>query len=62
MKLYLFTMFGNYGEFIEIVSAENPEQAWEISKAKKLGWDNNPQELKTTDTPSTIFEGGGDNG
>ena len=62
MKLYLFTMNGNYGEFIEIVSAENPEQAWEISKAKKYSWDNEPQELTTTDAPKTIFEGGGDNG
>lgn len=62
MKLYLFITVGNYGEFIEIVSAENPEQAWEVSKAKKLGWDNEPQELITTDAPSTIFEGGGDNG
>lgn len=62
MKLYLLAQYGNYGEFVEIVSAENPQQAWEVSKAKKLGWDNNPQELTTTDTPSTIFEGGGDNG
>lgn len=62
MKLYLFTQYGNYGEFIEIVSAENPQQAWEVSKAKKIGWDNNLQELITTDMPSTIFEGGGDNG
>ena len=62
MKLFLFAQNGNYGEFIEIVSAENFEQAYEISKAKKLGWDNTPQELKITETPTTIFEGGGDNG
>ena len=62
MKLYLFAQMGAYGEFIEIVSAENTQQAWEVSKAKKLGWDNDPQELKTTATHSTIFEGGGDNG
>jgi hypothetical protein len=62
MKLYLFAQTGNYGEFIEIVSAENAEQAWNISKARTNGWDNDPQELITTQIPSTIFEGGGDNG
>lgn len=60
MKLYLFAQTGNYGEFIEIVSAKDEEQAWNISEARTNGWDNDPQELKTTETPSTIFKGGGD--
>ena len=62
MKLYLFAQTGAYGEFIEIISAKDAEQAWNISKARTLGWDNDPQELNITETPSTIFEGGGDNG
>lgn len=62
MKLFLFAQTGNYGEFIEIVSAKNAEQAWNISKARTNGWDNDPQELLITQVPSTIFEGGGDNG
>lgn len=60
MKLFLFAQHTNYGQYIEIVSAVNEEQAWEISKAKNNGWANEPTELRTTDIPSTIFEGGGD--
>lgn len=62
MKLYLFAQTGAYGEFIEIVSAKDAEQAWNVSKARTNGWYNDPQELATTQIPSTIFEGGGDNG
>jgi hypothetical protein len=62
MKLYLFAQHGAYGEFIEIVSAFDAEQAWAISKAQTLGWYNDPLELSTTQVPGTIFEGGGDNG
>lgn len=61
MKLYLFAQSGAYGEFIEIVSAKDAKQAWNLSKARTIGWDNDPQELNTTETPSTIYEGGGDN-
>lgn len=63
MKLYLFTMQGNYGQFIEIVCAKRLDDAWDISKAKKRGWDkNDSEELKLTEVAKTIFEGGGDNG
>ena len=60
MKLFLFTQITNYGEYAEIVCANNAEEAWNTSKAKTLNWTNNPQELIPTDKPSTIWEGGGD--
>ena len=60
MKLYLFSQYGNFGEFIEIVSATTAMEAWDISKAKVHNWDNSLIELIPTSVPSTIYEGGGD--
>ena len=61
VKLFLISS-GNtaYGEFIEIVSAIDEEQAWNISKAKERAWPRCIEELITTETPSTIYEVGGD--
>jgi hypothetical protein len=56
--LYLFSEEGAYGEFIEIVSAYNKEQAWAISYAKKNGWNNNPIIIEPTLVSSIIFKGG----
>jgi len=59
MKFYLFTQDTAYGEFFEIVCANNAEEAWDISKAKQKNWDNSPQEIIMAEKPSTIASGGG---